>query len=100
MAKEPRVTRETLKVLDTILQNGEMAGVSIAKETRLATGTLYPILMRLERVGWLRSRWEEEAPQALGRPRRRFYQVTPLGVARVRSEGRALQPMIGRLACP
>ena len=57
----------------------EMSGAEIARSTKLASGTLYPILLRLEEAGWVESRWEAEAPQELGRPRRRFYKITGVG---------------------
>ena len=72
---EPRMTTQTLKVLGAILNatGGELSGAEISKDTKLMSGTLYPILMRLEQCGWLESRWETEDPKALGRPRRRYY---------------------------
>lgn len=57
----------------------EISGAEIARSTKLASGTLYPILLRLEEAGWVESRWETEAPQELGRPRRRFYKITGVG---------------------
>ena len=42
-----------------------------------AHGTLYKALTRLEREGYLASRWEDpHAAAADGRPRRRFYRLT------------------------
>jgi DNA-binding PadR family transcriptional regulator len=42
-----------------------------------AYGTLYKALSRLEREGFLSSRWEDPVVAAAdGRPRRRFYRVT------------------------
>jgi DNA-binding PadR family transcriptional regulator len=46
---------------------------------RVSSGTLYPILLRFEKAGLLQSRWEEEMPELLGRPRRRFYRMTQAG---------------------
>jgi len=37
--------------------------------------SLYPVLYRLERRGWLRGRWIERA----GQRRRRYYRLTPAG---------------------
>jgi len=46
-----------------------------------AHGTLYKALARMEDGGLLESRWEDpDAAMAEGRPRRRLYRVTPLGV--------------------
>ena len=47
---------------------------------RVSSGTLYPILLRFERAGLLESRWETEQPEELGRPRRRFYRMTSVGL--------------------
>lgn len=44
----------------------------------LGHGTLYKALERLERDGYLESRWEHGDPRALGRPRRREYRVTSI----------------------
>src|SRR5688572_19948260 len=45
-----------------------------------AYGTLYKALTRLERQGYLASRWEDPLAAAdEGRPRRRFYRLTPQG---------------------
>lgn len=99
MSKEPRITAETLKVLAAIGAGaGSASGTVIAKETRLASGTLYPILMRLERAGWVSSEWEVASPQDLGRPRRRFYRLTGKGAAYARSAAQDFQATIGRLA--
>jgi DNA-binding PadR family transcriptional regulator len=46
-------------------------------ERLTAYGTLYKALARLERDGYLASRWEDpNAAAADGRPRRRFYRLT------------------------
>ena len=83
--KPPRLTLETLRVLRVIADSRDgAAGSQIAKIAKLSSGTLYPILFRLERAGWLTSRWETEMPQALGRPRRRLYSITGKGVAHMR----------------
>ena len=81
-SNEPRITAQVLKVLGTIVSNsdGEISGAEIARSTKLASGTLYPLLLRLERAGWIVSRWEAEAPRDLGRPRRRFYKLTGIGL--------------------
>jgi PadR family transcriptional regulator PadR len=97
---EPRITGPTLKVLGALLSSGriELSGADISRATKLTSGTLYPILFRLERAGWLESRWEEEDPRALKRPRRRLYQVTPLGARNARAAVKDLEPGFGRVA--
>jgi DNA-binding PadR family transcriptional regulator len=57
----------------------ELAGSDIWKETKIASGSLYPILARLEKAGWLTSRWEDLDPSEAGRPRKRLYHITALG---------------------
>lgn len=99
-ASEPRITGPTLKVLGALLSSGhvELSGADISRATKLASGTLYPILFRLERAGWLESRWEEDDPKTLGRPRRQLYQVTALGARNARAAVKDLEPAFGRLA--
>jgi len=54
-----------------------------------AYGTLYKALTRLERQGYLASRWEDpHVAAAEGRPRRRFYRLTLEGEGAL-SEARA-----------
>jgi DNA-binding PadR family transcriptional regulator len=55
-------------------------GYDIARETGLASGTLYPILGRLADRGLLETRWEDDPPE--GRPRRHLYRLTALGAVR------------------
>jgi PadR family transcriptional regulator PadR len=97
---EPRLTRQTLKVLGTLMseQMRELSGAEIAKLSQLSSGTLYPILNRLEEFGWLDSRWEIGDPAALGRPRRRYYRITGEGARKVQEVVRELTPSIGRPA--
>ena len=100
ISAEPRITGPTLKVLGALFPSGgtELSGAEISRATKLASGTLYPILFRLERAGWLESRWEVEDPKALGRPRRRFYRVTALGAQNARAAIKDLEPAFGRVA--
>jgi PadR family transcriptional regulator, regulatory protein PadR len=86
MGRETNITTQTLRVLRPFLENpgGEIAGVDVIRSSRLASGTAYPIMLRLERHGLLSSRWEEGDPARLGRPRRRYYTITPYGAATAR----------------
>jgi len=54
-------------------------GYALAKQTRLKSGTLYPILIRLADRGLVEARWQDE-PQP-GRPRRHLYRLTADGLA-------------------
>ena len=94
------MSAQTLKVLGTLLSSprDEVSGVEIGRAANLASGTLYPILLRLEQAKWLESRWETEDPKALGRPRRRFYRVTGPGAKQARGVIRDLGAAFGRLS--
>jgi PadR family transcriptional regulator PadR len=65
-----------------------------------AYGTLYKALDRLERAGYLESRWEapDYAAEA-ARPRRRFYRITGMG-ERALAEARAADPVAAARAAP
>lgn len=77
----PRMTIPTQRVLRALLSDAdkERYGAEIGAEARLPSGTVHPILARLEGVGWLASRWEEVDPREQGRPARRYYRMTAEG---------------------
>lgn len=54
-------------------------GYDLARETRLKSGTLYPILIRLADRKFVEACWEADQPA--GRPRRHLYRLTRLGLA-------------------
>ena len=70
-------------------------GLELMKATGLPSGSLYPVLARLERAGWVRSVREEIDPAVEGRPARRYYQLTPDGLASARVELAALAEEFG-----
>lgn len=49
-------------------------GLEIVRATNLKSGTVYPILERLEGLGWVTSEWESNS-QRTG-PRRKLYRLT------------------------
>jgi len=74
-----RVTDATLDVLEVLLDgNDELYGLKIAKAAGRPTGSVFPILARLEQLGWVTSEWESGDPAAKG-PRRRFYRLSGVG---------------------
>jgi DNA-binding PadR family transcriptional regulator len=75
---------QTLRVLKAFLGSpgSELSGADVHKDSGVASGTLYPILLRLEAAGWFVSRWESIDPVSAGRPRRRLYRLTPSGIVR------------------
>jgi PadR family transcriptional regulator PadR len=82
MAEEPRMTTQTLQLLSKLGHDPELEwyGLQLASETGLKSGSVYVVLARLEKAGWLTSRWEEIDPAAEGRPRRRLYKLTGEGL--------------------
>lgn len=101
-ARGPRMTVPTQLVLAALLADParEMYGLEICAEAGLQSGTIHPILARLERLGWLSSRWEQVDPALAGRPRRRYYRLEPDSVAAVRAalaRARAATPGARRL---
>jgi PadR family transcriptional regulator, regulatory protein PadR len=85
--RAPRMTIPTQLVLRALLADPEQEryGVEIGAAAGLPSGTVHPILARLETVGWLESRWEEIDPRTEGRPARRYYRLTPDGMELARS---------------
>jgi PadR family transcriptional regulator PadR len=82
----PRMTIPVQLVLRTMLvqPTSEMYGLQICQDAGLPSGTIHPILARLERMGWLESYWEDVVPQDEGRPRRRYYRFTQDGAEQAR----------------
>ena len=104
----PRMTIPTQLVLRALLADPgqELYGIEIGQAAGLRSGTVHPILARLEGVGWVESRWEDADPSDAGRPVRRYYRLTASGAERAqeavaRAEHvapvwRALRPAGGR----
>lgn len=72
-----RITVPTVKVLRLLLNEPKTAvwGLEIVKKTGLLTGTVYPIMDRLETLGWVISEWEPDNDR--NGPRRRYYRIRP-----------------------
>jgi PadR family transcriptional regulator, regulatory protein PadR len=85
--RTPRMTIPTQLILQALLADParELYGVQIGQAAGLPSGTVHPILARLEGVGWLTSRWEDIDPRAEGRPARRYYRLTPDGLELARA---------------
>jgi PadR family transcriptional regulator PadR len=64
----------------------EFYGAEVGKAVGLPSGTVTPILARLENAGFLVSRYECVDSRQVGRPRRRYYMFTPGGAERARHE--------------
>jgi DNA-binding PadR family transcriptional regulator len=61
-------------------------GYDLMKAAKLPSGTLYPMLSRLENDGLVTSGWEPPRQDASGRPPRKFYWLTAEGVRVARLE--------------
>ena len=77
-----RMTIPTQLVLRFLLEEPgeERYGYEIGESAGLPSGTVHPILARLEGAGWLASTVEDVDATAAGRPARRYYRLTPDGV--------------------
>jgi PadR family transcriptional regulator, regulatory protein PadR len=70
-------------------------GFDIIDATGLPSGSVYPILRRLEHDGLARSKWEPaRLAQQEQRPPRRYYELTADGEARL-AEARDRFPILG-----
>ncbi|WP_420367216.1 PadR family transcriptional regulator [Curtobacterium sp. L1-20] len=79
-----RVTAPMVDVLEALLAGTEPTwGLLVIKATGRPPGTVYPILERLERQGWIRSTWDDD-PDRSG-PRRRLYEFTVDGAVAARA---------------
>jgi PadR family transcriptional regulator PadR len=79
VATTPRLTYATLTVVNALLTDPvhQWYGLEVVKATPLPSGTVYPILARMERHGWLSSTREQVPADArTSRPPRRYYTLT------------------------
>jgi PadR family transcriptional regulator PadR len=79
-----RLTTPLLKLLRMFIADPTASywSFEIMTAMGLASGTVYPLLARLEGMRWLESGWDEE--QETSGPRRRYYRLTGEGVASAR----------------
>lgn len=62
-------------------------GYELASLTGIRSGTLYPLLIRLEAQGYLEAEWQQ--PVAAGRPPRHAYRLTAAGQVLARAQAAA-----------
>ncbi len=71
------MTRPTELVLEQLLAADEPVwGLLLCKQTGLPSGTVYPMLARLEGYSWVVASWDDSDTQG---PRRRLYSITDDG---------------------
>jgi PadR family transcriptional regulator, regulatory protein PadR len=74
-----RLTYPTALVLQALV-SGHHHGFDIMAATGLPSGTVYPILRRLDAAGLVRSTWEREGvARREQRPPRRYYELSSAG---------------------
>jgi PadR family transcriptional regulator, regulatory protein PadR len=79
MTRARALSHQTLKLL-AVLADAPAAwhhGYEVAQLAGLKSGTLYPILMRLESQGYLKAQWQDTG--VAGRPLRHAYRLTAAG---------------------
>ena len=78
-----RDTETPAAFLRTIMNNAKpLSGIDISRATGIQSGSLYPILHRLEREGRIAGRWDRE-----GGRRRKVYGLTEAGRTHLAEEG-------------
>lgn len=90
-----RMTLTTLLILGrlTAAPGGELYGLQIIQSTGLSSGTVYPLLSRLEEHGLVESRREHIDPKQEGRPQRRFYRLTPAGADQAQAQAARIRTL-------
>jgi PadR family transcriptional regulator PadR len=88
---------KTLLALMLARRGRWLHGYELCEQADLKSGTLYPILMRLSDRGVLESKWEPSPHE--GRPPRRLYRLTGLGVSYAKEQTSQVGAA-GRLAPP
>lgn len=76
MGSAIRMTYATALVLQA-LDSGHRHGFDIIDATNLRSGTVYPLLRRLEEAGLITSKWEHVSiARSSNRPPRKYYELT------------------------
>ncbi len=75
--RDLELTPKMAAVLKVFLESPEQPryGFELMRLTGQPSGTLYPILAKLEQAGWLTGGKEDIDPSTVGRPPRRFYRI-------------------------
>jgi DNA-binding PadR family transcriptional regulator len=75
---EVQITRNVARVLRVFTEDAGTPhfGMELMKSLPMSSGTLYPILARLAKAGWIEADNEDIDPKVAGRPARRYYTMT------------------------
>jgi PadR family transcriptional regulator PadR len=79
MTRTRALSNHACEVLAALLHAGDgwSYGYALAREAGVKSGTLYPLLIRLEAQGYLEAEWQQ--PMETGRPPRHAYRLTASG---------------------
>lgn len=86
----------------SLLEDQPRHGYDISKSIQVRSGgalsfhvtSLYPLLHRLEKQGWIEGRWVEKADQR----RRRYYSLTPEGARQLRSKQQSWKDFVATIS--
>jgi PadR family transcriptional regulator PadR len=91
-----RMTYATALVLEA-LDQGHAYGFDIIDATQLRSGTVYPLLRRLEEFALVTAKWEKAAAaHKENRPLRKYYELKP-AAAPVLEEARSRFPAVAAM---
>jgi len=77
--RDTAATTRVILALYADIHVGRSYGYELMRRTKLMSGSLYPILARLQTTGLVEKEWED-LNEAVGRPPRRYYKLTGTGV--------------------
>lgn len=82
-----KITELTKQVLKIFLDNSDMQlyGLQISNTLSRPYGSVLPLLIKLEKAGWLETDLENIDPSIEGRPKRKYYMITTKGKANARA---------------
>lgn len=85
MPRRTNISRQTQSALLALLERPQewRYGYELMEQTGIASGTLYPMLIRLSDQGYLEARWVASSRE--GRPPRHAYRLTPTGLELART---------------
>ena len=84
MTRSRALSEHARRVLAALLEARKSwsHGYELCRATGVKSGTLYPLLIRLEAKGYLEAKWQQ--PEHGGRPPRHGYRLTASGVVLAR----------------
>ena len=85
MVRDRTLSPQARTILAILADSGSrgLHGYDLCRRGAVKSGTLYPLLIRLEEQGYLEAQWQ--APAQAGRPPRHAYRLTATGRALARA---------------